>query len=424
MATTKLYLDTRAVPAGEAAPLKIALTKHGKTALYSLDVRLLPSQWDNHRQIILSHPNKLRLNNFIHNRKTLFDNLLMQLTDAGELAKMTATQIKNKISAIINPDDAVECRDLFLSRYKAFADTRKAERTRDIYLETLKKITRFDPKANRLSFDDITKSWLDRFEHYLSSEEHLAQNTIGIHLRNIRAVVNDAIDNEVTTSYAFRKKHIKYQATPKRSFTLEKLRELWNYPVEPFQQKYLDTFKLCFLLIGINIVDLCKLTEDNLNDGRIEYVRSKTKRFYSVKLEPEALEILERYKGKRLLFGLAESCKRYKTFSNSLDRGLKNIGPSEQRRNTQRKKGKHQYHTERISAFPGISIYWARHTWATIAAEIDIPDATISAALGHGHGDKTTAIYVNFRQKKVDEANRRVIDYVLGVDWQCKGSEI
>ena len=153
-------------------------------------------------------------------------------------------------------------------------------------------------------------------------------------------------------------------------------------------------------------------------------MRSKTKRFYSVKLEPEALEILERYKGKRLLFGLAESCKRYKTFSNSLDRGLKNIGPSEQRRNTQRKKGKHQYHTERISAFPGISIYWARHTWATIAAEIDIPDATISAALGHGHGDKTTAIYVNFRQKKVDEANRRVIDYVLGVDWQCKGSEI
>ena len=426
MATTKLYLDTRAVSAGEAAPLKISLTKHGKTALYSLDIRLLPSQWDNHRQVILNHPNKLRLNNFIRNRKTEFDNYLMQLTDAGELALMTATQIKNRIAGLINPDDAPESADLFLARYRSFADTRNKEHTREIYGETMKKILSFDSKARRLSFDDITKSWLDRFEHYLSSEEHLAPNTIAIHLRNIRAVVNDAIDNEITGTYAFRKKKIKYQATPKRSFTLERLQELWNYPVEPFQQKYVDAFKLSFLLIGINVVDICKLTSENIVDGRLEYIRSKTGRFYSIKLEPEAIEILERYKGKQLLFGPAEGFAKYKTFSNSLDRGLKNIGPVTQTRNPNWKSGskKHRCHIERSSAFPGISIYWARHSWATIAAEIDIPDATISAGLGHGHGDKTTAIYVNFRQRKVDESNRRVIDYVLGVDRQCKGSEI
>ena len=237
MATTKFYLDTRAVSAGEPAPLKIAVTKHGKTALYSLDVKLQPSQWDNHRQVILNHPNKLRLNNFIMNRKTVFDNYLMELTNAGELALMSATQIKNRIAGLINPDDAPERADLFIPRYLAFAETRNAERTREIYLETHKKILRFDSKAKRLSFEDITKSWLDRFEHYLSSEEHLAPNTIAIHLRNIRAVVNEAIDDEVTGTYAFRKKKIKYQTTPKRSFTLERLQELWNYPCEPFQRR-------------------------------------------------------------------------------------------------------------------------------------------------------------------------------------------
>ena len=426
MATTKLYLDTRVVNASGEAPLKIALTKHGSTALYPLNVRLLPSQWDDRRQIILSHPNKLRLNYFIRNRKTEFDNHLMQLTDTGELAGMSATQIKNLIAGLINPDDAPDRADLFLSRYRAFASSRKAVRTREIYESTIDKILAFDPKASRLSFDDITKSWLDRFEAFLSGGQGLSPNTIGIHLRNIRAVVNDAIDNGVTTSYAFRKKRIRYQETPKRSFTLGRLQELWNYPCEPFQRKYIDTFKLSFLLIGINIVDLSRLRELNVVNGRMEYIRAKTKRFYSIKIEPEAEEIIRRYKGENLLYGLCEGYKHYKTFANTVDRGLKNIGAVSRVRNDKWRPGsrKHKYHTRRIPAFPGISIYWARHSWATIAAEIDIPDATISAGLGHGHGDKTTAIYVNFRQKKVDEANRRVIDYILGIDRQCKGSEI
>ena len=54
----------------------------------------------------------------------------------------------------------------------------------------------------------------------------------------------------------------------------------------------------------------------------------------------------------------------------------------------------------------------ARHTWATIAASLDIPKETIAAALGHG-GNTVTDIYINFDQKKVDDANRKVIDYVF-----------
>jgi integrase len=64
--------------------------------------------------------------------------------------------------------------------------------------------------------------------------------------------------------------------------------------------------------------------------------------------------------------------------------------------------------------FPSISSYWSRHTWATIAAEIDIPIEVISHALGHKVGSDVTAIYVKFNRMKVDEANRKVIDYVNG----------
>ena len=61
---------------------------------------------------------------------------------------------------------------------------------------------------------------------------------------------------------------------------------------------------------------------------------------------------------------------------------------------------------------PKISSYWARHTWATIASSIDIPKDTISAALGHG-GNTVTDVYIRFDRRKVDEANRKVINYVL-----------
>lgn len=60
--------------------------------------------------------------------------------------------------------------------------------------------------------------------------------------------------------------------------------------------------------------------------------------------------------------------------------------------------------------FPEITSYWARHAWATIADELDIPDKVISEALGHEHGNKVTNIYIRKSVKKVDIANRKVLD--------------
>jgi len=52
---------------------------------------------------------------------------------------------------------------------------------------------------------------------------------------------------------------------------------------------------------------------------------------------------------------------------------------------------------------------------------LDIPKETISAALGHEIGSSTTSIYINFDQKKVDDANRKVIDFLLGKKKSEKG---
>jgi integrase len=63
----------------------------------------------------------------------------------------------------------------------------------------------------------------------------------------------------------------------------------------------------------------------------------------------------------------------------------------------------------------GLSVYWARHSWATVAAnDLGLPQDTISRALGHSFGVRVTQVYIDYDTRRVDEANRAVIDFVLG----------
>ena len=85
--------------------------------------------------------------------------------------------------------------------------------------------------------------------------------------------------------------------TEKRSLSLETLRKILNYPVEEWQVAYRDMFRLSFMLMGINFVDMLSLTPESMRDGRIVFNRHKTARLYSMKVEPEAMTLIEKYAG-------------------------------------------------------------------------------------------------------------------------------
>ena len=261
---------------------------------------------------------------------------------------------------------------------------------------------RFCPELESLSFEGITREWLMEFDKFLSRTAP-ARNARNIYLRNIRAVFNWAIDEGLTAAYPFRRFKIKAEATRKRSLPVEDLRLLLDFEVEEHQRQYLDMFKLVFLLMGINVVDLLNLRQRDLAGGRIAYRRAKTGRLYDIKVEPEAVEIIERYKGRGYLLYVMDRYADYRSYGNRVNCNLQQIGRVEVG-----KWGKKVF----TPAFPGLTTYWARHSWATIAASLDIPKETIAHALGHG-GNTVTDIYIDFDQRKVDEANRRVIDWVL-----------
>lgn len=398
MATTKFYLDTRATKTGTEAPLKLSITHKGKTVQIPLGIKLKPVNWDERLGKVTGLPNKAYLNTYIIRRKQDIDMLILKLTEQGEIgSKSTTKDIKDKVLAALQPEE--KRGDLFAGHFRKFTDGKKG-RTKELYQTTYRRMLAYDSDLEKLGFSDITKEWLTGFDAFLAQTAP-SKNARNIHLRNIRAAFNDALDDEATTFYPFRRFKIRPAATPKRSLTVEQLRMLFDLQVEEHEQKYLDMFKLIFYLVGINIVDLCGLKE--IKDGRIEYYRSKTGRLYSIKVEPEAAAIIARYRGQNHLLDIMDRYANYRDYAKRLNDNLQLLGPTETG-----KQGRKTHHP----LFPYLTTYYARHTWATIAASLDIPKETIAAALGHG-GHTVTDIYIDFDQRKVDEANRQVIDYVL-----------
>lgn len=407
MANTRFYLDERKQSVNGSV-LKIAIAHKGKTALISLEAKLLPSQWDSSRSKVINHPDQQLLNLYVSGIKQKVDTIIFMLAHSGRLNSMTASDIKANIERELKPEQAEAEKQakrrerLFATRFKRFGESKK-ESTRRLYEQTYKRMKEFaGDSLEKLAFEDITKEWITSFDNFLEPQSP-SRNARNIHLRNIRAVFNEAIDDEITTFYPFRRLKIRNVATRKRNLKVEDFRTFISFPCEKHAQQYLDMFKLMFMLIGINTIDLCNLKGIDA-EGRINYYRAKTNRLYSIKVEPEALEIINKYRGEKWLLNILDRYKDYKDFNRRVNRALKKIGPVKR----SGLGGKKEY----SPLFPEISTYWARHTWATIAASLDIPRDTIAHALGHG-GNTVTDIYIDFDERKVDEANRKVLDWVL-----------
>ena len=403
MAKLKPYLDTRTLRPDGKAQVKIAVNHKGSSSYIPLGIYVEPGSWDAYSGKITKGGNRAVMNATIGRRISEMEMALLELTQQGRIKVFSAARLKDLLVKAVNGEDAPQL-GIFVERFRKFIEAKEKPRTREIYEYTLSRLYKYCPQLDTLAFEDITWDWLQGFDKFLAGTSP-SRNARNIHLRNIRAVFNDAIDDEVTQFYPFRKFKIRPEATAKRSLPVEQLRTLFGYPVEPHQRQYLDMFKLIFCLIGINIIDLCNLKPADYADGRITYRRAKTGRLYDIKVEPEAAELIRRHSGQGWLIDILDRYANYKDYAHRLNENLRQIGEVR----IVGQGGKKM----REPICPQITTYWARHTWATVAASLDIPKETISAALGHELGSRVTSIYIDFDRRKVDEANRRVLDWVF-----------
>jgi len=392
MITTHYYLDSRHLPSGQPGTLKLLLTQRGRTAMLPVGVKLLTEQWEQKNQRIVKHPQKSTLNTYLVKFKLTVDERLRDMALKGLLADEDITSIKNMIQEGI---EGRRCSQNFSEYYVKVAQSRRAKGTTQIYMNALRVCRQYDVHCDGRVLSEITQRWTDGLQDYISSESRaLSQNSRNSILSCVRAVLNFAVRDGLIRKNPLQNVKTPYVQTRRRNLTQSQIRQLWNAQTKTYSEEAgLDFFKFSFLLIAANAVDVSKMTPDSIFNGRVEYVRTKTGKQYSIAIVDELKPLLEKWSDKKHLFKFFAGRDEHASAIPQLNAGLRTLCKREK--------------------LPPVSTYWARHTWASLAMELEIPIEVISQALGHSYGARVTVGYVNMNVKKVDDANRRVIDFAL-----------
>ena len=314
----------------------------------------------------------------------------------------TVEELKDHLKEVINGAKKSDTSS-FVCYIRKIAETKGRYNTQRNYERVARAIEIYDKDC---TFESVDKKWI---VSYIDHERRKGRKDNGIQtdIQILKFVFNRAIEDEITDKFPFRGVSVKKEQTKKRCLSLEQLRAIRDFKLTGKKAMYRDCFMLSFYLIGINISDLLFLPKTSLKNGRIIYKRNKTGKLYDIKVEPEAMEIIARHKSRkkdRLLSFLEEGDATItNTFANNLTRHLRTIGEKE----------RHSYYVTVHPIEEGITSYWSRHTWATMASELDIPMEVIGRSLGHSIWDNAvTSTYIKYDTKKIDEANRKVIDYL------------
>lgn len=272
-------------------------------------------------------------------------------------------------------------------------------RTAETYRVTLNSLYRFRCGED-LYLDELDADMLQRYEFCLK-EDGLCPNTVSFYLKRLRAVYKKAVDDGlVLDSHPFRKVSTASEKTVKRAIRLSTIRKLKNLDLEdsPTHQMARDMFLLSFYMRGMSFVDMAHLQKADLKDGVLSYRRRKTGQLLALRWEPCMQKLAQRYASSPsspyLLSIIADAdgdiMRQYHAAQTRINRYLKEVGIS-------------------IGLSQPLTMYVARHSWASIARQEGVPVSVISEGMGHD-SESTTQIYLaSLESSVIDKANRKIL---------------
>jgi integrase len=400
MATLKAVVDHR--KADGTYNVKIRLT-HNRKALY------IPTElYITERQMTRSK--KIKDPNIVSATDSLIDEMRKAIASIPHIEYMECSQLREALRRKMSEGE------VFRLDFFDYADskiTKMSENTQIVYRTSFNRLKKF---RGSLDVNDIDYRFITSFKVYLE-QEGVANNGIAVYLSKIKHIFNLAKEDyndddivRVKTSPFKRGVVPKEEATEHKVLSVEQVRRLSTINCDKSENFARDMFLLSFCLIGINGVDLYHLKKDNVKDGVLTYNRRKTKSrrrdkaLISVRIEPEAAALIEKYSSDDkddYLLNLHRRYSLYSTMRTSVNLFLKRL---------------RQYD----KTLPNdLYYYYARHTWATIAYnDCGIDMQTIHEALNHASDAnmKITDVYVKKDFSRIWEANRKVLDYVFGSD--------
>lgn len=272
-------------------------------------------------------------------------------------------------------------------------------RTSETYTAALNSFMRFR-EGRDIPLDEISPDLMEEYEAYLKGCG-VSLNTVSFYNRILRAAYNRAVEKGLTPQrHPFRNVYTGMEKTVKRAIPFEAVRRIkgLDLSLKPAPDFARDMFLFSFYTRGMSFVDMAYLRKSDLKNGILSYRRKKTGQQLHIRWERCMGEIVEKHPNVTTEYLLpvitdptASERRQYENALHLVNRKLKKVA-------------------EMAGISVPLTMYVARHAWASIAKSKNIPLAVISEGMGHD-SETTTQIYLaSLDTSVIDEANGRILN--------------
>ncbi len=397
MATVKVKFRPSTV-AGREGTVYYQIIHERRVRQLITSFRIHESEWDAARSMVrISHSSERR-------------NHLLAMRDAIRRDLDRLVRIDRHLDARgiqYTSDDVIDEYLRYTSRYTLFNYAEEIidklrrngkTRTSETYRATLNSFRKFR-KDEDIMLDNINGDIMEAYEARLR-DRGLTQNSISFYTRILRAVYNRAVENDIIEDRnPFRHVYTGVDKTVRRALPLATIRkikmiDLSRFPALDFSR---DMFMMSFYLRGMSFIDMAFLRKSDLCNGHVIYRRRKTGQLLSVKWTRDMQYIIDKYPGRTTQYLLPiirsgctnERCA-YRNAGYNINHCLKKIAPM-------------------VGVTIPLTLYVARHSWASAARTKGIPVSVISEGMGHD-SETTTRIYLaSLDTSVVDRANALIL---------------
>ena len=395
--TTRYILDERRALGDGKFPVKLILTIDRQHRKYSIqDYKGASISLDKVRFEKIKHGKRLSeadkelrstLNECIESSDQLVSNIIRNNPP------ITFDKFSDLYKNKVRPSSSVK--DVF---EKVISRLIREERigTATSYKTAMNTLNKFR-NSEGLGIHSITPDFLKSFEYFLKKDISLSNNSIGVYMRSLKVIVNQAIADSLMDQNGYPFGKGKYQipkeSTRKRSLTKEDMIKLVNYVAIKGSPHFFakNYFLFSFFCNGMNFADLVELRKNSIEGDWLKYYRRKTtntahdKKLIQIFIDDRIKSLIQALKSERgrYLFPILnensteeEKRKERQQFIKTTNKWLKKIAK------------------ELDLSIKDISTYYARHSWATLQKRSGKSTEVISDSLGH-NSIKTTQIYLD-----------------------------
>nr|DAQ51772.1 MAG TPA: Integrase [Caudoviricetes sp.] len=345
------------------ALVQVEASLNQRKIYFKTNIYIKPEHWDKRTSQVIGHPQANDLNSMLFEFVLHLQGIELALWKRGVPATLSLLKDAMKKNRPINITFPI-----FAKEYVQHSDRR--ESTKENLFTTITVLQEFRPG---LDFKDITYTFLKDFEVYLR-EKGNGINTVAKHLRQLRTLVNEAINQGYihADAYPFRKFKIKQEKGRHEFLTPDELKKLENLEVHDLKLRHvLDAFLFC-CYVGLRFSDFCQLTPSN-------FIRVNGKRWLHFKSIKTGIEL-------RLPLHLLFEGKALAILDRNCITEFANLGS-----NSEVNKALSVI-TSMARIKKHVTYHTARHTCATLLIHQGVPITTVQRLLGHT-SVKTTEIY-------------------------------